>query len=86
MTIRYQKRFSKHLQNLPPAVQRKVLDTMEIFQENPHHARLRNHALKGALQGFRAISVIGNIRIVFKEENSYELVSVVDVGTHNQVY
>lgn len=86
MKISYQKRFNKRLQSLPPPIQRKVVKTIGLFQENPHHSRLRNHALKGTLHGFRAISVTGNIRIVFKEESNYEWVNVVDVGTHNQVY
>lgn len=36
--------------------------------------------------GKRAISVMGDMRIIFEEFNDYTLVLMLDVGTHNQVY
>lgn len=86
MILRSHKRFDKQFQQLSPKLQQKVKATLQQFTENPHERRLRNHALRGALEGKRAISVTSNIRILFKEEGTYKYVTILDVGTHNQVY
>lgn len=63
------------------------IDTALVrFKSNPLDAALYNHPLKGAMTGKRAISVTGDVRIIFEEYNNYVLVIMLDVGTHNQVY
>jgi mRNA-degrading endonuclease YafQ of YafQ-DinJ toxin-antitoxin module len=34
----------------------------------------------------RAISAGGDLRIIFMEENNYEVIHLIRIGTHNQVY
>ena len=55
------------------------------FQENPHDPIVKDHALSGAKEGFRAFSVTGDIRIVYLPLQEDEVVFV-DIGSHNQVY
>jgi len=45
---------------------------------------LQDHLLMGKLEGYRAFSVTGDIRVVYyiHDQTAY----FVDIGTHNQVY
>lgn len=86
MEIKFTKKFEKRMKKLSPKLKQKVILTVEKFSKNPHEKSFRNHELKGNLLGCRAISVTGDVRIVFKEYDDYVLVVMVDVGTHAQVY
>jgi len=86
MRVSYYKKFTKHFEKLTPKLQSKTIETVELFRKNPYNISLKNHALKGKMNGKRAISVTGDIRIVFEEYDGYVLVVMLDVGTHDQVY
>ncbi len=86
MTIRFHKRFIKRYDKLPSSVRRKVDATISIFHSDPFTARLRNHPLVGSLCGQRAISVTGDVRIIYEMEGDHVMVLLLDVGTHTQVY
>jgi addiction module RelE/StbE family toxin len=86
MKIRFAKKFEKRMKKLPSKLKGRIVETIEIFAKNPNAKLLRNHALKGGLSGRRAISVTGDVRIIFREYEDYTLVLMLDVGSHNQVY
>jgi len=86
MDVRYSKRFQKQYKKLPHPIQIKVYKTIKIFSREPFAITLKNHALRGEFKGERAISVTGNVRAVFEEEDNYKKVTFIRVGTHNQVY
>ena len=86
MDIRYHKNFTKAFLKLSPKIQDKIEETISVFQKNPHEPQLNNHALHGRQKGLRAISVSGDLRIIFVEENNYEIVEILHAGTHTQVY
>jgi addiction module RelE/StbE family toxin len=86
MIIRLHKKFDKSYKKLSSKLKQKVDFTMINFRRNPHDILLRNHPLSGKMNGKRAISVTGNIRIIFEEYDNYVLVIMLDVGTHGQVY
>lgn len=86
MLIKYHKYFERRFIKLQPRFKHKVIATIKCFSKNPHAPQLRNHALAGRLAGQRAISVMGDLRIIFEEHDNYTLVIMLDVGTHNQVY
>lgn len=86
MKIRFQKRFQKQYKKLPHTIQAKAHKITKIFKKDPTSPILRNHALKGEMAGMRAISVSGDVRIIFVEEGNYKKVIFVSIGTHNQVY
>ena len=86
MRIKLHKQFKKQYKKLPAHTQDKTKVVITIFARDPHDVRLKNHALTGKLQGLRAISVTGDIRIIFEEHRDYMLVVFLDIGTHNRVY
>ena len=56
----------------------------DLFEEDPTNPVLKDHALTGKLDGQRAFSITGDIRVVYYifEDTCY----FIDIGTHNQVY
>ncbi len=86
MDIVYHKNFIKLYEKLPSKQQDKIEQAIDLFQEDPHHPQLKNHALHGKERGKRAIAAGGDLRLVFEEENDYQKVIFVRVGTHTQVY
>jgi len=86
MQINYAKKFQKAFLKLDKKRQEKVLGTIRFFQVDPLHPALHNHPLKGSLIGERAISITGDMRIIFEEHDGYTFVLMLNVGTHNQVY
>lgn len=86
MILRFHRSFEKRYKKLYPALQMKVDATIRIFAKDPHAKRLRNHALAGSLSGKRAISVTGNVRIIYETEDKHVTVLFLDVGTHAHVY
>ena len=86
MKIVFKKSFEKQYKKLQQTEQLKVEEAIRLFFKNPLDPLLRNHALKGKLQGKRAIWVTGDMRIIFQEYDSYAMVECLAVGSHNQVY
>jgi len=86
MEIFYHKKFVKAFLKLALKQQEKVDNAIALFRQNPLNPALYNHALHGKDQDKRAIAAGGDLRLVFKEENNYQRVIFVRVGTHNQVY
>ncbi len=75
----YKKRVLKN-SKLHQAFQEK----MKIFTDNPNHPSLRNHKLKGTLREFRSFYIAPDCRVVYIEEN--ELIYLLDIGKHDEVY
>jgi len=86
MILKFHKNFEKSYNKLNSKLQIKVDNAICVFMRNPHDPVLKNHGLKGRLQGKRAFWVTGDVRIVFEEFDNYISVVMLDVGTHNQVY
>lgn len=80
--------FQKSFQKLPSPLKKKVGEKLKIFTQDPFHPLLYNHALKWSKEWLRTINITGDYRLVFYEisEGKYELVELVDVGTHAQLY
>jgi addiction module RelE/StbE family toxin len=86
MQIKYHKGFNKKFYKLTPKLRQKTLNIIKKFKKDPHCPTLKNHALKGRLNGKRAFSVTGDVRVIFKEKDNYIVVIMLDVGIHNKVY
>jgi len=86
MRLRYSQKFAFSLRKLAAADKRMVIQAIELFQEQPFHPSLRNHALTGRLSGKRAIVVDYDTRIIFTERGNYQDVTLLDVGGHAEVY
>ncbi len=86
MKIRYHKNFQKSFYKLDPKLKNKVIQKIQLFQDDVFHPLLKNHSLKGDMLGKRAFSVTGDVRIIFEEQDDYALVLFLDLGGHTQVY
>lgn len=86
MKIVFSKRYLKSLKKLPVELKERVYKAITEFSNDPHNPRLRNHKLQGKLDGKRAFSITGDVRIIFEEFDGYVLVIFLDIGKHNQVY
>lgn len=62
--------------------------TLAILQEDAFDSRLGSHKLKGDLTGFWSCSAGYDLRIVFEisKRDKQEVILLVSVGTHDQVY
>lgn len=56
-----------------------------IFLKNPAESILRDHPLVGDLHGKRAFSIAGDMRVVYRFLDK-EIVLLLRIGTHNQIY
>lgn len=86
MKLIFHKNFDKAYKKLSKKLQLKVSQTIEIFYNNPFEKSLKNHSLKDNLKGKRAISVTGDVRIIFEECEKYTIVEMLNVGKHTKVY
>lgn len=55
-----------------------------MFLAGQRGTPLNDHALSGNLQGKRAFSITGDIRVIYVELE--DRLIFLDIGTHNQVY
>ncbi len=85
--IRLSKDFEKHYkQRVSPINNLKVVYRTRVaaFQGGKRGYPINDHPLKGKLQGKRAFSIAGDVRVVYEETD--EAIIFLDVGSHNQVY
>lgn len=75
----YKRRFSSN-----QAIKERFDQRTRLFVTNPQNPVLKDHQLGGKLQGYRAFSITGDIRVVYYafEDIAY----FIDIGTHNQIY
>ena len=66
-------------------LKRRFWDTMDLFEKDPFHPRLRTHKLTGKLNGLWAFSVSFDCRVVFKFLRKTEIL-LIDIGGHDEVY
>lgn len=81
----YHKNFKKDYKKLTKAVQGSFRDRFILFLRNPQDLTLKDHALKGLLNGKRAFSVTGDVRVIYRFIDKDTLI-LLRIGTHNQVY
>jgi mRNA-degrading endonuclease YafQ of YafQ-DinJ toxin-antitoxin module len=79
----FENNFKKRIGPSPKLVSQ-FSNRLDLFIVGKRGAPLNDHALTGRLNGKRAFSVTGDIRVIY-EETANEFIFL-DVGTHNQVY
>ena len=87
MQIKYHKQFSKNFKKRiasNPKLITQFRTRLNLFIENPNDSLLKEHKLIGKLSTYRAFSITGNIRVVYKIVNND--LWFYDIGTHDQVY
>lgn len=87
MNINFHKNFIKHFKlriEPNPALAKKFQERLDLFIQDRNHLTLKDHQLIGSKSGYRAFSITGNIRVVYKQFS--EEILLYDIGTHIQVY
>lgn len=87
MQIKYHKEFIKNYKKRitpHPKLVSQFQKQLSKFIQNANDPILKDHKLVGKKLGFRAFSVTGDIRVVYKLINSD--LWLYDIGSHNQVY
>lgn len=87
MTIKYHKEFIKNYKKRISPNQKLVVqfkNQLNKFLANPHDPVLKDHKLIGEKSEYRAFSITGDIRLVYKIVDTE--VWLYDIGSHNQVY
>ena len=73
-----------------PRLQERILETLAALAENPFEPALKTHKLRGRLEGLWACWVEYDCRVVFALEpapsDGDDLIVLVDLGTHDEVY
>ena len=88
-TPRFEKAFRKFARrNLP--LQQKIEDALAQLEDDAFAVSLGTHKLEGKLSGTLACSCGYDCRILFKfdrdEETEENIILLLDVGTHDEVY
>ncbi len=68
MKIQYSKKFLSGFQRLENKDKVLVIDTIDLFCEDPQNVALHNHPLRKPMYSQRAISASNNLRLVFREK------------------
>ena len=84
MIIKLHKDFAKQVAALRPAQQNRLHQALKLFQKQPGHHDLYNHALTGQWRGHRSIAFGGDWRAHYKVVDGAAV--FVAVGTHSQLY
>lgn len=87
MRIKAHKKFTKNYQTRiaqAPKLVSKFQTKLKQFIADPQSPILNDHKLVGKLSSYRAFSVTGDIRIVYRIVGNELWLH--DIGTHNQVY
>ncbi|MEK7128316.1 MAG: type II toxin-antitoxin system mRNA interferase toxin, RelE/StbE family [Patescibacteria group bacterium] len=77
--------FKKSFKKKDKFVQKKALERIRLFREDPFNIILNNHSLSGEHRDERSFNVTGDYRILFYyiDENT---VCFTDIGTHPELY
>lgn len=86
MDFIYTKSFRKALARLSPRQVDDVETAMSRFTVDRADPALRDHGLKGRMNGLRAFSAAHDLRVIYREEGGFITIVLLDAGTHNQVY
>lgn len=85
MIIKRTKRFSKAFEKYDKKIQLKIIERIELLLDNPSDPKLNIHPLKGELKGIYSFNVTGDFRIWYRKEGN-EIILLLSVGTHSQLY
>lgn len=85
--IRFHRTFEKHFASRVKNNTKLLAqfdDRFDLFERGERDWPLDDHALTGTMAGKRAFSITGDVRVIYLETATY--ITLIDVGTHNQVY
>lgn len=87
MIIRRHRQFLKNYKKrifLHRNLDKKFEEKLNLFIQDSKNLKLKDHKLLGSFEGFKAFSVTGDIRVVYRVVEG--VIELYDIGNHNQVY
>jgi mRNA-degrading endonuclease YafQ of YafQ-DinJ toxin-antitoxin module len=85
ITDSYKKKAINFFQ-LRPQLIKKYAKTLFLLQSNPFHKSLRLHKLKGFKDEFYSISIDMKYRVILEFIVVDDVIILLDIGTHDEVY
>lgn len=89
LTPKFKRSFRKFVKR-NPNLQKRIEESLQQMQQDVFAANLGTHKLSGNLAGLQACSCGYDCRIVFAiqedNETGNEVIVLLDVGTHDEVY
>lgn len=85
MRIDFHKHFLKMMDKLPPEIEQKFYERLELFQQSPDYPLLKNHSVSKAYPGWWSINITGDYRALY-EPMGDGFVVFMKIGTHSQLY
>lgn len=79
----FRKNFKKRI-HPNHTIEQKFEERLNLLLKDPQNPLLKDHLLIGRLREFRAFSITGDIRVVYRIIDN--TVVLYDIGSHNQVY
>jgi mRNA interferase YafQ len=80
----------KKLLKKNPQLKDKIDYAFDLLSEDPFFPSLKSHKLSGKLKNLWSCSVASDCRLIFyfekDPENNEDLIVLVDVGSHDEVY
>jgi mRNA interferase YafQ len=85
----FRKSFKKLIKK-NPQLQLKILAVIDLLGDDPFAPSLKSHKLTGQLDGLWSCTVNYDCRIIFAfrkdEETDEDLLVLIDIGSHEEVY
>lgn len=73
-----------------PKLEDRIFEVLELLVDDPFAPPLKAHKLKGQLEGLWACWVEYDCRIIYtfgqETDSDEELIVLIDIGTHDEVY
>ncbi|UNU26680.1 type II toxin-antitoxin system mRNA interferase toxin, RelE/StbE family [Microcoleus vaginatus HSN003] len=89
LTPKFKRAFRKFVKRNPD-LQRRIEDSLQQMEADVFFPNLGTHKLGGQLDGLQSCSCGYNCRIVFSieedTETNSEVIVLLDIGTHDEVY
>ncbi len=84
-TARFKRR-ARRLRSGDPILRRRIDQTLQDLAVDPQQPSLRLHKLHGPLEGFSAVAVDYDNRILLTVEFTEREIILHDIGSHDEVY
>ena len=84
MEIKFHTTFRKKFKKIPPKIQERFYERLELFVQDKFNRVLNNHSVDRAYLNCRSINVSGDYRAIFEDQG--ENVVFITIGTHSELY
>lgn len=84
MEVVFHKIFKKKFTKLPKRIQKRALERIYTFSQNPTDPILNSHSVEKRFPGCKSINVTGDYRAIFRAQGT--AVIFITIGSHSDLY